>query len=260
MNYLHPAPRHRAAAGQPAARRQPRSRTASAARMTDARAPRAGHRLARVASSTTSRASSARRSSCRAFALRRRPQPVRRTTSRCTRARTPPACARPCSSAASRCTWKGRRRRRSEVRATRRHVLASVPRGAACRNRSHPRRARPRRAVGRPFDPRQRAAVPVRRTAARPQPRHVRRRQLLAGTAGTDSKRCSSAQDEYDFVVNGRFKGGYITRHYGEPARGIDAVQLEISQRNYMDEDSFAYDAAKAGHLRKVISACCRPR
>ncbi|MGO4223339.1 N-formylglutamate deformylase [Lysobacter sp. TAF61] len=64
-----------------------------------------------------------------------------------------------------------------------------------------------------------------------------------------------SAQDEYDFVVNGRFKGGYITRHYGQPERGIDAVQLEISQRNYMDEDSFAYDATKAGHLRKVISA-----
>lgn len=64
-----------------------------------------------------------------------------------------------------------------------------------------------------------------------------------------------SAQDEYDFVVNGRFKGGYITRHYGQPQRGIDAVQLEISQRNYMDEDSFAYDATKAGHLRKVISA-----
>ena len=69
-----------------------------------------------------------------------------------------------------------------------------------------------------------------------------------------------AAQDEYDFVVNGRFKGGYITRHYGEPERGIDAVQLEISQRNYMDEDSFAYDAAKAAQLRKLISACCRRR
>lgn len=64
-----------------------------------------------------------------------------------------------------------------------------------------------------------------------------------------------AAQDEYDFVVNGRFKGGYITRHYGEPERGFDAVQLEISQRNYMDEDSFAYDAAKAAHLRKLILA-----
>jgi N-formylglutamate deformylase len=64
-----------------------------------------------------------------------------------------------------------------------------------------------------------------------------------------------AAQDEYDFIVNGRFKGGYITRHYGEPARGIDAVQMEISQRNYMDEDSFAYDAGKAAHLRKLLTA-----
>src|SRR5687767_6122683 len=40
-----------------------------------------------------------------------------------------------------------------------------------------------------------------------------------------------AAQSWYDHVVNGRFKGGYITRHYGNPAAGVDAVQLEISQR-----------------------------
>jgi N-formylglutamate deformylase len=57
----------------------------------------------------------------------------------------------------------------------------------------------------------------------------------------------------YDFVTNGRFKGGYITRHYGEPANGIDAVQLEISQRIYMDEDSFEYDEAKAAGAQRVI-------
>ena len=62
-----------------------------------------------------------------------------------------------------------------------------------------------------------------------------------------------AAQDGYDFVVNGRFKGGHITRHYGDPANGIDAVQLEISQRCYMDEDSFAYDEAKAMRLQDVI-------
>jgi N-formylglutamate deformylase len=38
-------------------------------------------------------------------------------------------------------------------------------------------------------------------------------------------------------VLNGRFKGGYITRHYGTPERGIWAVQLELSQRAYMDEN-----------------------
>lgn len=61
------------------------------------------------------------------------------------------------------------------------------------------------------------------------------------------------AQAEYDWVANGRFKGGHITRHYGQPQGGIDAVQLEISQRNYMDEDSFAYDEAKAARLQRVL-------
>lgn len=62
-----------------------------------------------------------------------------------------------------------------------------------------------------------------------------------------------SAQSNYDWIANGRFKGGHITRYYGDPARGIDAVQLEISQRNYMDEDSFEYDAAKAAKLQVVL-------
>jgi N-formylglutamate deformylase len=72
-----------------------------------------------------------------------------------------------------------------------------------------------------------------------------------------------AAQDGYDFVVDGRFKGGHITRHYGDPANGIDAVQLEISQRCYMDEDSFAYDEDKAtrlqGVIRKLLEAALLP-
>jgi len=63
------------------------------------------------------------------------------------------------------------------------------------------------------------------------------------------------AQQGHDFVVNGRFKGGYITRHYGDPARGIDAVQLEISQRIYMDEATFAWDAARATRTQAVLQA-----
>jgi N-formylglutamate deformylase len=46
---------------------------------------------------------------------------------------------------------------------------------------------------------------------------------------------CSAAANR-TAVLNGRFKGGYITRHYGAPERGIWAVQLELSQRNYLDE------------------------
>lgn len=62
-----------------------------------------------------------------------------------------------------------------------------------------------------------------------------------------------AAQDDYDWVANGRFKGGHITRHYGDPVNGIDAVQLEISQRCYMDEDSFDYDPRKASSLRHLL-------
>ena len=67
-----------------------------------------------------------------------------------------------------------------------------------------------------------------------------------------------AAQTDYDWIANGRFKGGHITRHYGDPANGIDAVQLEISQRIYMDEDSFDYDAAKAARLQPLLRALLR--
>jgi len=85
---------------------------------------------------------------------------------------------------------------------------------------------------------------------------------LNLGTAGGAS--CSptlqsrlehvlAGQDAYDWVVNGRFKGGYITRHYGNPEDAVDAVQLEISQRTYMDEDSRDYDANKAAPLQVLL-------
>ena len=82
------------------------------------------------------------------------------------------------------------------------------------------------------------------------------------GTAGGGS--CSPAlqerltgvlegQRDYTFVVNGRFKGGYITRHYGRPAGAVEAVQLELAQLNYMDEDSFAFDGVRAAKLQRLI-------
>jgi len=64
---------------------------------------------------------------------------------------------------------------------------------------------------------------------------------------------------EYSHVSNGRFKGGYITRHYGKPADGIDAIQLELAQLNYMDEDSFDYLPQRAeptvAVLRRLLQA-----
>ncbi len=69
-------------------------------------------------------------------------------------------------------------------------------------------------------------------------------------------------QREYDWVLDGRFKGGYITRRHGRPEQGVEAVQLEIAQRIYMDEDSFEYhpDAAErlCTLLRRLIEEALR--
>jgi N-formylglutamate deformylase len=45
------------------------------------------------------------------------------------------------------------------------------------------------------------------------------------------------SQRDYTHVVDGRFKGGFITRHYGQPARGWHALQMEMVQASYMLED-----------------------
>jgi len=63
-----------------------------------------------------------------------------------------------------------------------------------------------------------------------------------------------SAQQQFSFVINGRFKGGYITRHYGNPAAHIDAVQLEIAQSAYLKEvRTPIYDAARARPLNVLL-------
>lgn len=64
-------------------------------------------------------------------------------------------------------------------------------------------------------------------------------------------------------VVNGRFKGGWITHQYGDPARGIHAVQMELAIRGYADEDGAwppAWNAARAApiqaKLRSILTIC----
>jgi len=44
------------------------------------------------------------------------------------------------------------------------------------------------------------------------------------------------ADSGFSYVVNGRFKGGWITRHYGAPSQGVHAIQMELGCRGYMDE------------------------
>jgi N-formylglutamate amidohydrolase len=59
-------------------------------------------------------------------------------------------------------------------------------------------------------------------------------------------------------VLNGKFKGGHITRHYGDPARNRHAIQLELVQETYMDVTApfgFRSDLA-AGvrpHLKRFV-------
>ena len=66
---------------------------------------------------------------------------------------------------------------------------------------------------------------------------------VLAGAAGFSS------------VVNGRFKGGYVTRHYGTPARGVHALQLETAQACYMDESPpYPWDATRAAPLMTLLA------
>ena len=60
--------------------------------------------------------------------------------------------------------------------------------------------------------------------------------------------------DGFSHVVNGRFKGGYITRHHGRPERGVHTLQLEMAQDCYMDETPpYRFDAARAAPLIAVL-------
>lgn len=60
---------------------------------------------------------------------------------------------------------------------------------------------------------------------------------------------------DYSATLNGRFKGGYITRHYGDPANNTHAVQLELAQRAYMDEGTLELDRGRAAALRDTLEA-----
>ena len=70
-------------------------------------------------------------------------------------------------------------------------------------------------------------------------------------------------------VTNGRFKGGWTTRHYGQPGTGVHAIQMELADRGYMVDPEggvseanwpSAYEPVRAEpmreHLRTVLNAC----
>jgi N-formylglutamate deformylase len=64
-----------------------------------------------------------------------------------------------------------------------------------------------------------------------------------------------AAQSHFSHVTDGRFKGGYITRHYGRPAQGLHALQMEMCFRTYMDEEAppWALSPRQLARLRPVL-------
>lgn len=63
------------------------------------------------------------------------------------------------------------------------------------------------------------------------------------------------AASPFSQVLNGRFRGGWTTRHYGNPAENIHAIQMEITQSAYMEEQApWTYLPERAGRLRESLA------
>jgi formiminoglutamase len=99
-----------------------------------------------------------------------------------------------------------------------------------------------------------------------------------AGPSGTSGASCDPAlsaaveqrcaDSDFSHVLNGRFKGGWITRKHGDPNGGVHAIQMELACRGYMDEPAVtspdtwptpytdARAAALQSALRQIMSAC----
>jgi N-formylglutamate deformylase len=65
------------------------------------------------------------------------------------------------------------------------------------------------------------------------------------------------SQRAYTWVLNGRFKGGHITRRFGDPAGGVHAIQLEMAQITYMDEEPpFSLRPDRCEQLGPLLRQC----
>ncbi len=64
-----------------------------------------------------------------------------------------------------------------------------------------------------------------------------------------------AASSPYSTVLNGRFKGGWTTRHYGRPAEWLHAIQMELAQSTYLttERPPWSYDDRKADRLRRWL-------
>lgn len=84
---------------------------------------------------------------------------------------------------------------------------------------------------------------------------------LILGTQDgktADERLIGAAEDvlsrgPYTFSHNHPFKGGYLTRHFGRPEKNIHALQLEMVQKIYMDEETAVYEPGKAPEVQKLL-------
>jgi N-formylglutamate deformylase len=87
----------------------------------------------------------------------------------------------------------------------------------------------------------------------------------------TQAVEAACARTGFTRVTNGRFKGGYTTRHHGRPAQAVHAIQMELACRGYMHEplgpvnaDNWPspYDEVTArpmrAALRLILESCLR--
>lgn len=70
--------------------------------------------------------------------------------------------------------------------------------------------------------------------------------------------RVLAAQERFSHVVDGRFKGGHITRSFGRPSEGVHAVQLEMCWRTYMDEQPPRWNDTVAAGVSPLLTALVR--
>lgn len=78
-----------------------------------------------------------------------------------------------------------------------------------------------------------------------------------AATAVEAAATAAMAGSTFTQVVNGRFKGGWITRHYGQPAEHVHALQMEIALSAYLDDEAapWVFAPGKAASLQATLSA-----
>ncbi|WP_375691161.1 N-formylglutamate deformylase [Pseudooceanicola sp. LIPI14-2-Ac024] len=85
--------------------------------------------------------------------------------------------------------------------------------------------------------------------------------QSCAPEVGAATAKICAEAEGYTSVLNGRFKGGWTTRHYGKPQDGIHAIQMELAQDTHLQSETlpFDYDPTAAAklrpHLRDILHA-----